>query len=94
MSEDRPGHKLGLKSLAEDILHIRAKYGFRRGAFDLAVEDGAAPDWVLNNIVVLREIEQSVYNEHDFLENFIHALSSCGPIEPGIVENGSMECAR
>jgi len=82
MKSDRPAHKEGLRPLANDILQIRARYGFKRGAFRKAVETGTAPEWVKNNLTSLENIELKVYNRHLFLENFRLAFQRTGKIRP------------
>lgn len=69
MHSNRPAHKLGLKPLAKDLLAIRCQYGFVQGAFDHAISNGHAPNWIINNIENLRKLEKKVYNKHDFINN-------------------------
>jgi hypothetical protein len=88
MPSDRPAHKLGLFTLAKDLLRIRAKYGFRRGAFDDAISaDPSTPAWVTGNIHTLRSIEQRVYNRHRLIENITYALQRIRKIQPQLSPN-------
>lgn len=75
MRANSTAHKLGLLPLAEDLLGVRCKYGFGRGVFDRAVEEGMAPGWVSDNIESLRAIEAKVYNRHDLVRNTIISFS-------------------
>lgn len=91
MAAVRPGHKPGLEPLAIDLLKIRALYGFQRGAFDQAIADGNASDWIVNNIEAFRKIEKLVYNEHNLFENLALALSARVTIEPDTTQNKRIE---
>jgi len=82
MASDFAGHKLGLMPLAKDILEIRKKYGFQKGAFQQAVEAGEAPNWVVDNLDKISIIEHKVYNTHNLWENFLLALKHVGKIVP------------
>jgi hypothetical protein len=85
---NRPAHKFGLIPFAEDILHIRSKYGFVRGAFDTAIsEDTSTPAWIVKNIETIRKIERKVYNEHNFFENIKLAFLPIEKIIPEPLEN-------
>jgi hypothetical protein len=89
MRADRPAHKYGLKGLAEDLLVIRRKYGFRRGAFDSATQDSpSTPRWIAVNIRILREIELKAYNRHDLVENVSRAFSRIPTVDPGSSPKG------
>lgn len=82
MPAERPGHKFGLRPLAGDIQRIRLRYGFKPGAFDRAIEDAAAPGWVIGNINAIRRIEAKAFNAHRFVQNLEHALASSPRIDP------------
>jgi len=78
----RPAHKHGLKPLSRDILEIRKKYGFRKGAFRQAVNDGYAIKWVVKNLEQIEAIERKVYNEHSFRENLVIAIKPIRKLTP------------
>jgi len=80
MRSERAAHKFGLMPLAEDMVRIRKKYGFRKGAFRTATENGDAPAWVEENLTTIERIEQKVYNEHAFFENLRIAFMRTGRI--------------
>jgi hypothetical protein len=81
MRSDRPDHREGLRALADHIAGIRRQYGFRAGAFDAAISDGAAPRWVTANITTIRQIEARAYNSHRLAPNLKLALSRVPKIE-------------
>lgn len=78
VKSDRPGHKLGLKTLARGLLGVRrtatANGSLGRGMYRRAVEGHYAPNWVAANLDAIEVIEQKAYNEHHFLENLKLAL--------------------
>ncbi|MBD3368853.1 hypothetical protein GF402_00630 [Candidatus Fermentibacteria bacterium] len=65
----RPAHRYGLLELADDVARIRERYGYRKGAFREAVEDGSAPSWVCARLETIREAERSAFNRHRLGEN-------------------------
>jgi hypothetical protein len=69
-----PGHKYGLIPFAEELVNVREKYGFRRGAFRRMVLAKDAPEWIELNLEKLEVIERKVYNTQNFWENFSLAL--------------------
>lgn len=92
MPSERPAHKEGLRALAADLLRIRGQYGFKRGAFDLAISgDTKTPAWIVRNIHSLRIIEQKVYNNHDFFENMGLAFLPIRQIDPKIQGNAGQK---
>jgi hypothetical protein len=82
MASVRPAHKYGLFSLAADIVEVRRKYGFRRGAFRESITAEEAPSWIERNIEVLEVIERKTYNTHNLLDNLSLALKPVGKIRP------------
>ncbi len=64
------------------ILKIRKKYGFRKGAFRQAVNDGYAIKWVVKNLEQIEAIERKVYNEHSFRENLVIAIKPIRKLTP------------
>jgi len=83
MRSDRPAHKYGLRPLAQDILEMRAEFGFGKGVFDRTIaEDANPPRWVVQNIDSLRLIESKVYNQHNIVENLKLALTPVKQIVP------------
>jgi hypothetical protein len=82
MPANSPGHRWGLDEPAKELVALRSGYFFRKGAFADALKDDAAPDWVKNNIAILKNIENKVYNRHDFFENVRLAFTSTGKIYP------------
>ena len=84
----RPGHYKGVADqLALDLSRIQTEYGWGRGTYRKAVEDGAAPEWVERNLEALELIERKVYNRHDLLENVVLAFTRVPRIEPGAAKN-------
>lgn len=71
---DRPGHKEAVTPMAEELLDLRARYGFGPGAFRRAVEDERAPAWVARNLETLERLEERVYNRRDFATNLALSL--------------------
>ena len=78
VKSNRPGHKMGLKSLARNLLTIRRKATSKgtlgRGMYRKAVEQHYAPVWVEANLDAIEVIEQKAYNQHHFWENLKLAL--------------------
>jgi hypothetical protein len=91
MSSDRPAHKLGLRPLAEDLLRIRSEYGFVRGAFDKAISVGKVPEWIRDNIDILRQIEEKAYNDHNLFVNIASAVAVSARIDPETTQNKLIE---
>lgn len=82
MYSDYPGHKLGLIPLAQDILRIRLKYGFRSNSIESAVNAKDAPKWIIDNLDSIKIIEKKAYNNHNFWENLKLAFTRIKPIRP------------
>jgi hypothetical protein len=80
----RPGHKWGLKPLAEDLARVHRWWGRppARGMYRAAVEAGVARPWIARNLDAIEIIEQKIYNEHRFAENVRLALTFPDPIQP------------
>ena len=78
----RPAHKLGLIPLSKYIVEVRKKYGFQKGAFRKAVNQGYAPKWVVKNLEQIEAIERKVYNEHSFRENLVIAIKPIRKLTP------------
>ena len=84
---DKPSHKFGLAPLADDIVNIREKYGFNRGAFEIAImEDDSIPLWITNNIDAIKTIEARAYNTHHLFRNLMLAIRRSPQIYPKIQE--------
>ena len=83
MRSRRPAHKMGLKRLARDIAGIQKsadKIG--PGMYRQAVENGAAPEWITDNLDTIELIERKTYNTHNLSENLGLAFTSVGKIKP------------
>ena len=82
---DKPSHKFGLGPLADDIVKIREKYGFSRGAFEVAIiEDDRTPVWITHNIDAIKAIEARAYNNHQLFRNLALAIKKSPRIYPKI----------
>jgi hypothetical protein len=82
---DKPSHKFGLGPLADDIVKIREKYGFSRGAFELSIiEDDSTPLWITHNIDAIKAIEARAYNNHQLFRNLALAIKKSPRIYPKI----------
>lgn len=79
---DRTAHKWALQDFAKQIVKLRKKHGFEKGAFRRAAEAGRAKPWMVENLEVIEAIESKIYNTHDFWENAGLALKSVGRIDP------------
>jgi hypothetical protein len=77
---DRPGHKYGLRPLAQDLAAVYRAEPRGRGMFQRAVADGKAPSFVRENLTRIRVLERKMYNQHAFGENLKLALARPGPI--------------
>ncbi|MHC4457229.1 MAG: hypothetical protein ACYS0I_09075 [Planctomycetota bacterium] len=82
MLSDRAGHKQGLRPLSHYIVEIRKRYGFKKGAFRKAVNEGLATQWSVKNLEQIEAIERKVYNEHYFRENLSIALKPIRKLIP------------
>jgi hypothetical protein len=82
MPPNSPGHRWGLDEPAKDLVALRSRYFFRKGAFAAALKDGTATEWMKNNIATIKNIENKVYNRHDFFENLRLAFITTGKIFP------------
>lgn len=82
MPADRPGHKMGLIPLAEDLAQVygRSQQQPQRGLLRAAVQQGVAPPWIRANLVSLEALEYKAYNRHAFLENLEAASERIEPI--------------
>lgn len=74
-----PGHKPGLKRLAEDLARLRGA-GVRPGLARDAVERGSAPAWIAQNLETIEVVERKMSNRHDWRENIALATSFPAPI--------------
>lgn len=79
---ERIAHKAGLEPLAYDLNEVYLQTAPGPGVFKRAIEQGVAPQWVVDNIDSLKRLEKQVFNEHDFGENLRLALSSSPRIPP------------
>jgi len=82
MQPSSPGHYWGLEEMAKSIMDLRHRYGFRPGVFAFALRQGSAPSWVENNLQSISQIEQKIYNRHNFSENLNLALTPVVKILP------------
>lgn len=82
MPSDRPSHKFGLISLAEQMRDLQREFSTEPGCYRRAVEAGRAPAWVVRNLDSIEQIEAKSRNRHDFLENLRLALTPVPPIDP------------
>ena len=53
-----------------------------RGMYRRAVEAGSAPAWVGENLETIEVIERKIYNNHNFGENLVLALTFLRKITP------------
>jgi len=84
---DKPSHKFGLGPLADNIVKVREKYGFIRGAFELSIiEDDSTPLWITHNIDAIKAIETRAYNNHQLFLNLALAIKKSPRIYPNIQE--------
>ncbi len=78
---DRPGHKLGLKPLARQLVLLRRRAALDPqaprgvGFYRYAAAQGGAPRWLQDNLPALELIEQKTYNRHVLSENLRLALA-------------------
>lgn len=77
----RPGHKEGLKPLAEDLAGIEQRYPDSPDPIRQALEAGCARKWMVENRRALLLLEKKRHNRHRFFENLKLALSRIPPIE-------------
>jgi hypothetical protein len=78
---ERPGHRWHLHPLGQQLVELRAKYGFGPGLYGKAIRGGDAPDWIQANRGALEIIDRRVFNGHDFLENLGLALKRPGRVK-------------
>ena len=77
----RPGHFRDTDFLAAQLAYIQTEYGWGRGAYRRAVEDGAAHPWIARNLESIEKIERKVYNRHDLIENLVLAVTPIPRLE-------------
>jgi len=77
----RPGHLEDTGFLASQLAQIQTQYGWGRGTYRRAVEDGVAHPWIARNLESLEGIERKVYNRHDLIENLVLALTPIPRLE-------------
>lgn len=78
----RPGHKEGLRRLGADLARVNRELmapGTR--AITRGAERRMLPSWVLENLMVVKAIENRVYNHHNFSENLRLALRPTGRLK-------------
>ena len=78
----RPGHFKDTEFLAAHLASIQTKYGWGRGIYRRAVEDGVAHPWIARNLESIEQIERKIYNRHDLIENLVLALTPIPRMEP------------
>lgn len=78
----RPGHFKDTEFLAAHLASIQTEYGWGRGIYRRAVEDGFAHPWIARNLESIEQIERKVYNRHDLIENLVLALTPIPRMEP------------
>jgi hypothetical protein len=77
----RPGHYKDTDFLATQLAAIQTEYGWGRGVYRRAVEDGGAHPWIARNLESIEQIERKIYNRHDLIENFVLALTPISRME-------------
>ncbi len=84
IQEERPGHKMGLFGLANDLatLRTRAISECRENTVSV-INKQYMPQWIVNNVATIQHIERRMYNHHDFLANLRLALTNPGRIRIG-----------
>ena len=82
MAVDRPAHKFGLIPLAEDLVQLRCQNGFRKGMFADGFQSQSIPVWIEANKEKLIQIEEKIYNHHNFIENLRLAFTHINAIIP------------
>lgn len=90
----RPGHKEDLKKLGYSLARLeRNILPAGRPALTQTVKRRMLPSWVIENLTVIRAIENKVYNRHDFSENLRLALRPVGrvTIRPGTLQRGARD---
>jgi hypothetical protein len=91
----RPGHFEDTDFLAAHLAHIQTKYGWGRGTYRRAVEDGFAHPWIVRNLESIELIERKAYNRHDLIENLVLAVTPIPRMEapppppPGVSPSSS-----
>jgi len=80
----RPGHKWGLKPLAQDLARVHRWWGRppARGMYRAAVDAGVARPWIVYNLDAIEIIEKKIYNRRRFAENLQLALTFPDRIQP------------
>jgi arylsulfatase A-like enzyme len=71
----RPGHFKDIDFLAGELAYIQTTYGWGRGTYRRAVEDGVAHPWIARNLESIEQIERKAYNRHDLIENLVLAFT-------------------
>ncbi len=77
----RPGHLEDTGLLAAQLAEIQTEYGWGRGTYRRAVEDGVAHPWIARNLDALERIERKAYNRHDLIENLVLAFTPIPRLE-------------
>jgi arylsulfatase A-like enzyme len=77
----RPGHFKDTDFLASQLAYIQTLYGWGRGTYRRAVEDGVAHPWIARNLESIEQIERKVYNRHDLIENLVLAVTPIARLE-------------
>jgi hypothetical protein len=93
----RPGHKEDLRVMGKNLARLEEiPEADRTRMVSRAAERRMAPSWVLENLNVIRAIENKVYNRHDFGENLRLALRPTGQLEirPGSLRRGAKDLLR
>jgi len=78
----RPGHFKDTEFLAAHLAQIQTQYGWGRGTYRRAVEEGVAHPWIARNLESIEQIERKVYNRHDLIENLALAFTRIPRMEP------------
>lgn len=78
----RPGHLKDTDFLASHLAQIQTQYGWGRGIYRRAVEDGVADPWIARNLESIERIERKTYNRHDLIENLVLAVTPIPRLEP------------
>ncbi len=78
----RPGHFKDTDFLATQLAYIQTEYGWGRGTYRRAVEDGVAHPWIVRNLESIEQIERKAYNRHDLIENLVLAFTPIPRMEP------------
>lgn len=83
MRVSRTAHRWGLLPKAREMVSIlRTDLNLTPGLYRRAVERGAAPTWVRDNLPSIELIERKMFNSHQWSENFWLAITRVPRIEP------------